>query len=195
VTDRSWTHVGRVWSSGDPYLVIDATLRGGWHGTAGDRVEARVHPTSVPVGPGRAAVVAGAEASDVPSDETGGWVEVFTAGPDTVAFVRVTGGDYGELLRSALSYPAAQDESGDVIEVSSGNLAVFNAALDGAGEHGAELASARPGPAPVSRPPFDAASLPGLLLSLAVGGYRLYARRRTDLDSGCFSRWMLSPAA
>ena len=193
MTDRSWTHVGRVWSSGDPYLVIDATLRGAWHGTAGDRIAAGPSATSVPVGAGRAAVV-GAGAG--PGGEDGGWVEVFTAGPDAVAFVRVTGGDYGELLRCALSYPAAQDESGDVIEVSSGNLAVFSAALDGSGENGAELASARPGPAPDKRPPFDAASLPGLLLSLAVGGYRLQARGRTDLDTGgWFSRWTLSPAA
>jgi hypothetical protein len=201
VAELSWTHVGRLWTSGDPHLAVDATLRGNWRGASDedlyqDLFRAGEPPaTSVSVGAGRAAIVGGEAAAG--GDAGGGWIEVFAAGAEAVAFVQASGPDYGAVLRAALAHPVTHDDKSDLIEVRSGNLTVFSAALDGAGEHAAELISGRPGSAPLTVPAAAPGPQSGLLLSLAVGGYRLRVRPRTPLadDRGSFARWLFLPAA
>jgi hypothetical protein len=190
----SWTHAGRIWTNGEPFLAMDAPLREHWHGgTDEDAYETLCHlgweHTSVPVGPGRAALVS---TDGVVGDE--GWLEVFTAGHGALAVVQVSGTDYGSLLAAALGFPADEDTPGDVIEVGSGGLALFSAALDGTGPDGAELVPASPGPSPVLRPPTSRRVEPGLLLAVDKGAYTLRVRWYTELgDDGCFARWLLLP--
>jgi hypothetical protein len=71
-------HVGRLWTNGEPFLAVDATLRDAWQGFSGDQFSQVVglgpEDTSIAVGNGRAAVV-GADA--VVRDDI--WMEVFEA--------------------------------------------------------------------------------------------------------------------
>src|SRR5262245_3079696 len=32
LVNHQWTHVGRLWTNGDPFLAVDATLRDAWLG-------------------------------------------------------------------------------------------------------------------------------------------------------------------
>lgn len=61
-----WVHVGQLWTNGEPFLAVDAALRGAWHGYSNDDYDQVValgwQNTSVPVGAGRA-VLAGADGS------------------------------------------------------------------------------------------------------------------------------------
>jgi hypothetical protein len=190
----SWTHVGRIWTNGEPFLAMDAPLRGHWHGGTDEDAFEKIcdlgwEETSVPVGPGRAALVG---TDGVVSDE--GWLEVFTVARDALAVVQVSGTDYGSLLLAALSFPIDEDTPGDVIEVGSGELALFSAALDGRGPDGAELVPANPGPPPVTRPQTSRGVAPGLMLAMDQGEYTLRVRWYTELgNDGCFARWLLLP--
>ncbi|GLY78629.1 hypothetical protein Airi01_068960 [Actinoallomurus iriomotensis] len=191
----SWTHVGRIWTNGEPFLAMDAPLREHWRGgTDEDAYAALCHlgweVTSVPVGPGRAALIG---TDGVVGDE--GWLEVFTVAHDALAVVQVSGPDYDSLLSAALSFPADDDDAGDVVEVRSGGLALFSAAMDGVGPHGAELVRTNPRPPPVTRPPMSQGLDPGLMLAMVRGEYMLRIRWYTELgDEGCFARWLLLPA-
>jgi hypothetical protein len=190
----SWTHVGRIWTNGEPFLAMDAPLREHWHGgTDEDAYDRLCHlgweVMSVPVGPGRAALVG---TDGVVGDE--GWLEVFTSEHGGLAVVQVSGADYGSLLATALGFPTDEDTPGDVIEVDSGDLALFSAAVDGTGPDGAELVPASQGPPPVTNPPTSRNVEPGLLLAVDKGEYTLRVRWYTELgDDGCFARWLLLP--
>src|ERR1700739_4362046 len=56
-----WVHVGRLWTNGEPFLAVDATLRSAWHGFSNDDYDQIVtlgqQDTSVPVGAGRGLLV------------------------------------------------------------------------------------------------------------------------------------------
>ena len=72
-----WSHIGRLWTNGDPFLAVDSALRGAWHAFSGP-VRQIVHlfpqDTGIAVGAGRAAVVG---ADGVVRDDS--WMEVFEA--------------------------------------------------------------------------------------------------------------------
>jgi hypothetical protein len=128
----TWLHIGRLWTNGEPFLAVDAAIRGAWHGFSNDDYDQVValswENTSVPVGTGRAVLV-GADGV-VRADN---WMEVFESEAGVVAIVQAAGPDYPGVLARALGYPAADDQDGDAIAVGSGELAVFSAADDGAG--------------------------------------------------------------
>ncbi|MFG2014679.1 hypothetical protein [Actinomadura geliboluensis] len=189
----SWVHVGRLWTNGEPFLALDAALRGGWHGSSDDEfdriVELGPQETSILVGSERAALVGG---DGVVRDDS--WIEVFQAASGTVAIVQASGGDYSEALARALEYPTAQDEDGDTLNVRSGALAVFSGAVDGAGPHSVPLLAAQPGPVPAIHGPPSCGVNPGLLLATAHTAYKLKVRWYTELDEdNCFARWLLVP--
>jgi hypothetical protein len=59
----AWIDIGRLWTNGEPFLVVDAALRDAWQGFSNDEFGQiiRLGPqnTSVPVGAGRAVLVGG----------------------------------------------------------------------------------------------------------------------------------------
>jgi hypothetical protein len=190
----SWVHVGRLWTNGEPFLAIDAALRGAWQGASNGDFEQVValgwQDTSVPVGTGRAVLVG---ADGVVRDDS--WIEVFESEAGLVAIVQAAGPDYPDALARALDYPVTDAEDGYELRVSSGEIAVFSAAYDGAGPHSQPLVSARPGPVPADHgfPPHK--TDPGLLISAPHTRYKLKVRwYTTPNDDNCFARWLLIPA-
>jgi hypothetical protein len=190
----SWVHIGRLWTNGEPFLAVDAALRDAWHGFSNDEfdqiVELGLEDTSVPVGDGRAVIVG---ADGVVRDDS--WIEVFEAASGLLAIVQASGPDYPDVLARALDHPDAEDEVGDTLHVSSGELAVFSAAADGSGPYSMPLLPARPGPVPPVHGPPAREEDPGLLLSTAHTAHELKVRWYTELDEdNCFARWLLIPA-
>lgn len=190
---HTWVHIGRLWTNGEPFLAIDAALRGAWRGYSNDDFDQipalGLHVTSVPAGAGRA-LLAGADG--VVRDDS--WMEVFESGTGTVAVVQASGPDYPAALAGALAYPDADDQDGDKLEAASGEIAIFSSAGDGTGPYSDPLAEARPGPVPPDhgRPTHEAD--PGLLIHARHAEYRLKIRWYTRLDDdSCFARWLLIP--
>lgn len=188
-----WIHVGRLWTNGEPFLAVDAVLRPAWRGISDDRYFDEVvgltpDETSIAVGSGRAVLVG---ADCVVRDDS--WMEVFTSADGTIAIVQASDVDYPRTLAEALAYPRTADQQGDVLVVGSGELAIFSAAEDGAGQYSTPLRPAEPGPVPPTHgrptPGFD----PGLLLQTGSSACRLTVRRYTTLDDDCFARWLLTP--
>ncbi|GAB3835302.1 hypothetical protein [Dactylosporangium cerinum] len=185
-------HVGRLYTCGDVFLAMDATLRASWLGHTDDVYdevcELDEDVTSIPVGPGRAALIA---IDGRPNDE--GWIEVFTSGRGTVAFVFAAGQDYPATLPAALAHQHRDSPVGDLISLDSGHLAVFSAATDGAGPYSSEFVPARPAPIPVAAAPLSSDPDPGVLLQLEPGNYRFdvepYVEPGGDLR---FGRWTLT---
>lgn len=189
-----WMHVGRLWTNGEPFLAVDAALRDAWQGFSNDEFDQVVglgpQDTGIPVGAGRAVLVGG---DGVVRDDS--WIEVFEAASGLVAIVQASGPNYPDVLARALGYPDVADEDGDMLKVSSGELAIFSAAVDGAGLHSMPLITARPGPAPPVHGPPSREVDPGILLSTAHSAYKLKVRWYTRLDEdNCFARWLLIPA-
>lgn len=188
-----WAHVGRLWTNGEPFLALDAALREAWHGFSDDEfdriIELGQQDTSILVGKERAALVGG---DGVVRDDS--WIEVFQAASGTVAIVQASGEDYADALARALDYPTAQDDDGATLNVRSGTLAIFSAAVDGAGPHSMPLLAAQPGPVPTVHGPPSRGVDPGLLLATAHTTYKLKVRWYTELDEdSCFARWLLIP--
>ena len=96
-----WTHIGRLWSNGEPFLAIDARLRGAWLGYSNDDfdriVDLGAEPTGLPVGTVDAALIGG---DGVVRDDS--WIEVFESGHGAIAAVQASGEHY----RQALFEPA-----------------------------------------------------------------------------------------
>ncbi|TMR99347.1 hypothetical protein EJK15_07255 [Nonomuraea basaltis] len=189
-----WVHAGRLWTNGDPFLAVDASLRGAWHGFSDnqydDIVDLGPEDTSIPVGAGWAALVG---ADGVVRDDS--WMEVFQAEDGGIAVVQASGPDYPRALTEALRYPDTDDEDGAPLIVHSGEIALFSAACDGAGPHSQPLVPARPGPVPPvhGRPSHE--DDPGLLISTTYTTFTFKVRWYTQLDEeGCFARWLLTPA-
>lgn len=190
----TWMHVGRLWTNGEPFLAVDAALRDAWHGFSDDEfdqiVELGPQDTSIPVGVGRAVVVGG---DGVVRDDS--WIEVFETASGVVAIVQAAGPDYPDVLARALGYPEAEDEDGDTLGVRSGELAIFSAAVDGAGPHSVPLLATQPGPVPPVHGPPSREVDPGLLISTSHTVFKLKVRWYTKLDEdNCFARWLLIPA-
>jgi hypothetical protein len=109
--------------------------------------------------------------------------------------VQASGPDYSDALTRAVEYPDADDEDGGTLNVSSGELAIFSAAADGAGSYSMPLLTARPGTVPpVHGPPPWREADSGLLFSSARTAYGLKVRWYSELDEdNCFARWLLIP--
>jgi hypothetical protein len=188
-----WIHVGRLWTNGEPYLAVDAALRDAWHGYSNDDYDQVIalgwQGTSVPAGTGRAVIVGG---DGVVRDDS--WIEVFETDTGLMAIVQASGPDYPDVLARALDYPVAEDEDGDALNVSSGELVLFSAAIDGAGPYSGPLVSAQPGPVPPVHGPPSREVDPGLVISAPHTRYKLKVRWYTKLDEdNCFARWLLIP--
>jgi hypothetical protein len=190
-----WVHIARLWTNGDPFLAVDATLRSAWRGFSNDDYDQVValspgEDTSVPVGAGRGLLVG---ADGVVRDDS--WMEVFTAPPGLIAVVQASGLDYPDILARALAYPVDDDQDGDVLTVDSGLLAIFSAAVDGTGRYSCPWISPRPGPVPDVHGRSTSGADPGLLIPVPHTRYRFKIRWYTRLDEdNCFARWLLLPA-
>jgi hypothetical protein len=185
-------YVGKVYTNGDVFFAMDATLRPSWRGHTDDAYDEICHldddVTSIPVGRGSAALVA---IDGRPNDE--GWIEVFTSARDTITFVFAPGQDYPTALAAALGRWHHDSRGGDVIAVHSGQLAIFSAACDGDGPYSSEFVTARPAPLPDTPAPMSPGPDPGLLLKLAQGDYRFDAEPYVELsDDLRFGRWTLT---
>ena len=192
---RAWTHVGRFWTNGEPFLALDETLLPEWRGESAGAYEDLVprldyELTGIPVGAGTAAVV-------LTDPEVGdeGWLEVFRGDDGSVAVVQVDADDYRDTLDVAVSFPRTADQAGEVVAVPSGRLAFISAALDGTGEDGAFLLPESPGPTPASGElTEDASTDASPLLVVPPGSFRLSVRWRTELhEDAAFARWLLTP--
>ncbi len=194
---RTWTHVGRCWSNGEPFLALDGDLLPDWSGETGGHYEQLVPDldhdlTSIPVGAGRAALVlTDAEVADE------GWLEVFRAADGAVLVLQVAADDYPAAVAAALAEPEDAAEPGDHIAVPSGRLAFISAALDGAGVEAAPLRPEIPGPIPVSGDHDERVAGAGTpLLRATAHGYRIWVQWSTELgEDGIFARWLLVPSA
>jgi hypothetical protein len=189
---RRWTHVGRCWSNGEPFLALDTELLSDWRGLSDGAYERLVPSlayelTSVPVGDGRAGVIlTDAEISDE------GWLEVFRADDDALAVVQAFAEDYPAVLAAALDYPTDDDEPGDSIAVPGGRLALISAALDGTGPDGALLLPESPGPVPPSYEGDEGDIDTSPVLEVGPRTYSLSVRWMTELaEDVVFARWLL----
>lgn len=191
---HTWTHVGRCWTNGEPFLALDADLLPHWRGMSGGAYEALVPElgydlTSVPVGPGSAGLI-------LTDPEVGdeGWLEIFRAEDGSVAIVQAGGPDYPGLLAAALAHDAPDDDEGDPVPVPSGRLALISAALDGTGTDGASLAVETPGPLPVSDEYDGRTDDEGApLLDVGPRTYRLAISWMVQPDDeSAFARWLFT---
>lgn len=194
---HSWTHVGRCWTNGEPFLALDGDLLPAWRGMSEQAYEALVprlgyQLTGIPLDGGSAALV-------LTDPEVGdeGWLEVFRADDGSIAVVQAAAEDYRTALDTALAFPATGDQVGDVVAVPSGRLAFISAALDGTGEDGAFLLPESPGPTPHSAALDDGAATDASpLLVVAPGAFRLSVLWRTELDErSAVARWLFTREA
>ncbi|SEL69384.1 hypothetical protein SAMN04515665_11740 [Blastococcus sp. DSM 46786] len=192
---RTWTHVGRCWTNGEPFLALDGDLLPAWRGMSEQAYEALVPQlgyqlTGIPLDGGTAALV-------LTDPEVGdeGWLEVFRADDGSIAVVQAAADDYRTALDTALAFPATDDQTGDVVAVPSGRFAFISAALDGTGEDGAFLLPESPGPTPHSAAlEDDTATDASPLLVVAPGTFRLSVLWRTELhEEAAFARWLFTP--
>lgn len=192
---RTWIHVGRCWTNGEPFLAMDADLLPLWRGSSDNVFEEVVVPldqdvTSLPVGTGTAALIG---TDPEVSDE--GWLEIFRSDDarSDVAVVHAGGPDYPSVLAAALAHPEEDGEPGDRFAVPSGRLAILSAALDGTGEMAARLAHERPGPLPRSdEDDPEADDGEGAMLDVGPRAYRMSVRWMVRLDEeSAFARWLL----
>ena len=189
---RRWTHVGRCWSNGEPFLALDTELLRDWRGMSEGAYERLVPAlayelTSVPVGDGRAGLI-------LTDSEIGdeGWLEVFRGDDDALAVVQASAEDYPAVLAAALDHPTDDDEPGDSIAVPGGRLALISAALDGSGPDGAFLVPETPGPLPSSDELDESQVDASPVLDVGPRTYRMSVRWRTELaEDVVFARWLL----
>lgn len=108
------------------------------------------------------------------SSLTAGYAAPQSRGPCPERNLVSRGPDYPVALARALEYPDADDEDGGTLDVSSGELAIFSAATDGAGPYSMPLLTARPGIVPpVHGPPPSHEMDPSLLFPSARTAYKL----------------------
>jgi hypothetical protein len=190
--ERTWIHVGRVWSDGGPTLVVDSLDAPEWRGSDEaefDRVIA--HPEGVgafAVGTGAGVLIGDAVVRD------DSWIEVFVAPDGGFAAVQAAGDDYAATLRAALAVPQ-DDEAGGLLLIPSGTAVVMSAAGDGSGDHAQPLVPGRPGPDPRHHPWPDASAQKGLSLEIPRGSYAVSGTWYTELGDGCYARWRFLPTA
>jgi hypothetical protein len=196
MTRSHWTHIGTVWTNGQPFLALDESLLPAWRGYSDEHYDRLVHlgpdVTSVTVGPGTAALIS---TDGTVYDE--GWLQVYRADGPRIAVVQAAGRDYAQALTTALEYPDNEDEPGDTVGITSGTLVLLDACIDGAGEYSAPIQSEAPGPSPTHWPRYDneLADTGGLRLNAPTDTYRLSVRWLTEVPGTdvCFARWILQP--
>lgn len=189
-----WEHAGRLWTSGEHFLALDAALRSAWNGYSNDEYEQLIFTLSgqdatIPVGAGRAALIGDGAVRD------DSWIEVFQTRAGAVAFVQADGTDYPDVLANALDFPDGDNQDGGALTVTSGQLAAFSASSDGSEPYSSSCAAPRPGPVPPVHGPFSRQDNPGLMIPVPYTRYNLKVRWYTELDSQrtCFARWLLVP--
>jgi hypothetical protein len=96
--ENGWTHIGRLWTNGEPHLAVDADARHRWLGHSEDEYFDRI----INLGP----------------DETG-----IAVGDRTAAVVGADGDDYRRTLAAALRHAGDPTEPTTLIEVRSGAIA------------------------------------------------------------------------
>lgn len=140
--NEQWVHVGRLWTNGEPFLAVDTELRDLWRGHSDDHFDQVValgwESAIIAIGSGRAAVVG---ADGVVRDDS--WMEVFESSSGAFAVIQASGPDYPGVISAALTFPDCDDQDGGVIEVPSGELTVFSAAVDGTGPYSMDLIPGR----------------------------------------------------
>lgn len=119
-----WVHVGRLWTNGDPFLAVDAELRGAWHGFSDDEYQQIIplgwQVTSVPVGTGRALLV-GADGV-VRDDDLISLSQI----EDEVLELDLAALDVGEIVRRARrSLPAGRSHQIEISLPRNGSLVVM----------------------------------------------------------------------
>ncbi|GIF78272.1 hypothetical protein [Asanoa siamensis] len=188
-----WRHVGRVYTNGQQFLVLDIGVLAAWRATEeqiDELVELGSCVTTLPVGDGIAGIVA-VDASI--NDE--GWLEVFQRGTDHVAIVQGLGSPYRDVMVRALSYSSTTQADDAFIEIGGDELVLWDSALDGAEDTHTGLHHAVPRRLPADPQPLHAGSpLPpaGLRIPVRPGTYQLDVRWRTALGDGAhFARWLL----
>jgi hypothetical protein len=192
--ENEWTHLGRLWTNGDPYLAVDAEVRHRWLGYTADEYFDRI----VDLGPDETHIMLGDEAAAVVGADgivgDDSWMEVFSSTDGTIAVVQASGDDYRQTLDAALRYPGASGDPDPLIKIPSRELAIFSAACDGAGEYAMKLVPAEAGQAPAEHGPPSPDNDTGLLVRVPSTTYRVRALPYTELaGSGCFARWLLVP--
>ena len=191
---NGWANIGRLWTNGEPYLAMDSRIRHRWLGFSQDEYFDRItelgpDETGILVGEQMAAVVG---ADGVVRDDS--WMEVFESSDGAVVIIQASGEDYLHTLAAGLRYTEDPADPCTLIHVNSGELAIFSAACDGAGEHSMTLLPARPGDAPTEHGAPSREPDTGLLVTARGTTYRVTARSYTELDdSNCFARWLLTP--
>jgi hypothetical protein len=192
--ENGWTHIGRLWTNGEPYLAVDSGIRDRWLGFSQDEYFDRV----VELGPDETGILLGEQvaavvgADGVVRDDS--WMEVFQRTDGSVAIIQASGDDYRQTLAAALRYPEDPADPSTLINVRSGELAIFSAACDGVGEYSMKLLPARPGHAPTKHGAPSPEQDTGLLLTARSATYRVITRSYTELDDpSCFARWLLIP--
>ena len=187
---NGWTHIGRLWTNGDPYLAVDDSIRHRWLGASRDEYFDRIvfldeDEIGIALGDRTAAVVG---ADGMVGDDS--WMEVFESADGSVAIVQAAGYDYRATLAAALDQPEEATDPGTRIEVPSGELALFSAACDGTGECSMRLLRPQPGPAPTESGGPIKDDDTGLLITARSASYRVTATS----DAGRrFARWLLIP--
>ena len=196
MTRSHWTHVGTLWTNGQPFLALDSALLSAWRGYSDEHYDRLVHRgpevTSIAVDTGTAALIS---TDGTVYDE--GWLQVYRADGPRIAVVQAAGRDYAKALATALAYPAAEDEPGDTVSITSSTLVILDACIDGDGEHSAPILPEAPGPSPThwSRYGTEFAETGGLRLTVPPSTYRLSVRWLTEVPDTdvCFARWILQP--
>ena len=194
--EHAWTHIGTVWTNGQPFLALDASLLPAWRGYSDEHYDLLVdlgpEVTSIAVGRGTAALIS---TDGTVYDE--GWLQVYRAEGPSIAVVQAAGRDYAQALTTALAYPAGEDELGDTVDIASGTLVILDACIDGDGQYSAPIPPANSGPSPTQWPRYDneLAETGGLRLTAPPGTYRLSVRWLTEVPGTdvCFARWILQP--
>jgi hypothetical protein len=175
---QPWTHIGRVWTSGEPLLAMDASLAGAWDSDRFDElIDLGAEAALIAVGDGTAAIIHG---DGTVNDE--GWIEIFGSGQDQLAFVHASGRPYDGVLHAALAY-----------------LPIRTPAAARSCCSAANWWCSAPRPTPPAYRPASAATpaaetLAGLAVPLHPRAYQLRVRWRTDLPGdAAFARWLLLP--
>jgi hypothetical protein len=100
--ENGWTHIGRLWANGEPYIAVDFGIRHRWLGFSQDEHFDRI----VNLGPDEAGIMFGEQmaavvgADGVVRDDS--WMEVFESTDGTVAIIQAAGDDYRHILAAAL---------------------------------------------------------------------------------------------
>jgi hypothetical protein len=187
----AWTHIGRAWSNGEPFLALDGDLVPEWRATR-DQCDALFSlswsAATIRLHSGTAGIIN----FDGTVNDCG-WLELFRNTHNQIAIVQAVGSPYPDVLRQALAYPPEQDDA-TVVVCPSGTLVVWSSTLDGLEHAGSWLQDARAGQSPMAWDAGGTRYMGGVRISHAADHYRLRIRSATELGRDrTFARWTLRP--